>query len=99
MMCGNLRHLLLVFFLAFADEFEAFGHQRIATACLALPWPPPLQNTGIVYHLGHVFLLAVGHDMNAGYALDLLHFIDDVDAELLAFLLLILSTFDALDDL
>ena len=45
--------------------------------------------------LGDILFLPVRHHMYAGNALDLFHLVDDVDAELLAFLLLILCAFQA----
>ncbi len=51
-----------------------------------------------MHDFGDKLFLAVGHDMNAGHAFDFLDLIDDVDADPFAFGLLVLGTFQPLDN-
>src|SRR5690606_23884588 len=80
------------------NPVEPFGNDLLVEADLALPRPAPLEHAGLVDDLGNVLLLTIGHHMQAGDARYLLDFIDDVDRELLAFLLLVGSAFETRDD-
>ena len=51
-----------------------------------------------MHHLGHQFFLAVGHDVDAGDAGHLLDLLHDLDADPLAFLLLVVDPFQAVGD-
>lgn len=97
-MRGGFYHFLLVLLLALADMAEPFHDKRVAAADLMLPWLAASKHAGIMHYFCDIFFLAVSHNMDAGNTFDLLHLVDDIDAELLAFLLLICCSLDAFDD-
>src|SRR5690606_20312115 len=80
------------------DMVQALRNERVVCASLALPWSAALENAGFVDDLRHIFFLAVGHYMDASDTLDVLDFVDDVDAKALAFGLLVDRAFEARDD-
>src|SRR5215813_2323522 len=57
-----------------------------------------LYNTRVRNDVRDELFLAVGHDMDTGHAFDLADLLDQLDADLLAFELLVLRPFDAVDD-
>ena len=88
-------HFLLILDGICTDFTHTLGGDVIGAGMFALPGLATLEDAGFVDDFGDIFFLAIGHDMHAGDALDLLHLVDDVDAELLAFLLLVLRAFEA----
>src|SRR5579883_1902449 len=89
---------------AFAGMTKRFRSLREALDRLHLrdevapPGRSSAQNAGFVNDFGDVFFLAVSHDMDARNALRFAQGLDHLDADALAFGLLVLGAFEALDD-